>query len=143
MAHMTSQPTNSLASTAGPPPPPVAEPSSPAGRAGAPERRQVGIGRAIGYAVAVLPLAMAGLVELLSPGFLTPLADGRLSIMGYPVGLIVVALVVLLAVIGVLAVRSIRQPLVVALVLVFTTLVGITVIVFAPAFILIAINLRT
>ena len=65
---MTSQPTSSFASTPGPPPPPVHEPSTPAGWVSAPERRG-GIGRAIGYAVAVFPLALAGLLQLVAPGF--------------------------------------------------------------------------
>ena len=139
---MTSQPTSSFASTAGPPPPPEAEPTPRAGSASAPERPR-GAGRAIGYAFAVVPLALAGLLELLMPGFLAPLADRRISLMGMPAGFYAVALLVLLTGIGILAARSIRQPVVVALVLVFTTLLAITVVVFAPAFILIAINLKS
>ena len=108
----------------------------------APERRG-GIGRAIGYAVAVFPLALAGLLELVAPGFLSPLADDRIRLMGMPAGFLAIALLVLLAVIGIVAVRSIRQPVVVAIVLVFTTLLALTVLTFAPAFILIAINLKT
>ena len=109
----------------------------------APERRGRGVGRAIGYATALLPLALVGLLGLIAPGFLAPLGDNRVSLMGLPAGYLAIALLMLLTGIGVLAVRSIRQPVVVALVLVFTTLLSLTVLTFAPAFVLIGINLKS
>ena len=139
---MTSQPTSSFASLSGPPLPPAQEPAAPVGTGSAPEG-QGGAAPAIGYAFPAVPLVLAGFLELAMPGFLAPLADRRVSLMGMPAGFFAIAVLTLLTASGILAARSIRQPVVLALVLVFTTLLAITVVVFAPAFVLILINLKS
>ena len=53
------------------------------------------------------------------------------------------ALLAILTVIGILTIRFVRQPVLVGIVLVLTTALSLTVLAFAPSFILIAINLNT
>ena len=66
-----------------------------------------------------------------------------MSLVGAPAGLWFVGLVLLLAAIGVATVRAVRHPAIVAIVLVLTTSLGLSLVLVAPAFILILINLKT
>jgi hypothetical protein len=102
-----------------------------------------GFGHRAGYAVAAIPIAFALLLELLSHDFLAPLGDGRISLLGLPLGAYLAAVVLLLAVLGALAVRYVRSPLIVGAVLIFTTSIGLMLVIMGPAVVLIAINLNT
>jgi hypothetical protein len=118
--------------------PPVAEPRT------APDRGRGGdLGQILGYAVAVVPVALLGILAAVAPAFLAPLADGRVFFLGPSLGLWFTALVVALTAIGVLTVRFVRHPAIVVVVLFLTTSMGVFIITFAPATVNILVNLKT
>ena len=119
------------------PPPPPAFP-----RAGTTPPGEV-FGHRAGYAVAAIPIAFALLLEVLSHEFLAPLGDDRVSLLGQPAGSYFVGAVLVLAFLGALAVRYVRSPVVVGAVLIFTTSIGLTLVIMGPAVVLIMINLNT
>ena len=96
-----------------------------------------------GYIIAALPLTMLALLAVIAPGFASPLADGRVSLLGMPAGAYLIAMVVLLAIIAIQTVRFVRQPWIVAPVLLLATWLGLSLIAFGPALVLIMINLKT
>ena len=100
-------------------------------------------GHRAGYAVAAIPIAFALLLEVLSHEFLAPLGDDRVSLLGLPAGAFFVAAVLLLALLGGLAVRYVRSPVIVGAVLIFTTSIGLMLVIMGPAVVLIMINLHT
>ena len=102
------------------PPPPPAFPS-----AGTPPPAEV-FGHRAGYAIAAIPLG-----------------DHRVSLLGIAAGNFFVAAVLLLALLGAFAVRYVRSPVIVGAVLIFTTSIGLTLVIMGPAVILIMINLHT
>ena len=133
--------TPALAATPQPPqpPPPPALPARSRGN-GAPAEE---FGHRAGYAVAAIPIAFALLLEVLSHEFLAPLGDNRVSLLGIPAGGFFVAAVLLLALVGALAVRYVRSPVIVGAVLIFTTSIGLMLVIMGPAVVLIMINLKT
>ena len=100
-------------------------------------------GHRAGYAVAAIPIAFALLLEVLSHEFLAPLGDDRVSLLGFPAGAFFVATVLFLAILGALAVRYVRSPVIVGAVLIFTTSIGLMLVIMGPAVVLIMINLHT
>jgi hypothetical protein len=127
------------------PPPPPARPSPPTGWAGstAPDDGTADFSRRIGYAIAAIPLAFALLLELLSHDFLAPLGDPAISLLGLPLGAYLGATVLVLAILGALAVRYVRSPVIVGMVLILTTSIGLMLVIMGPAVVLIMINLNT
>ena len=127
------------------PPPPPAGPSRSPGWDGsaAPGDNPGEFGHRAGYAVAAIPIAFALLLEVLSHEFLAPLGDHRVSLLGIPAGGFFVAAVLLLALLGGLAVRYVRSPVIVGAVLIFTTSIGLMLVIMGPAVVLIMINLHT
>lgn len=119
------------------PPPPPAFPS-----AGTPSPAEV-FGHRAGYAISAIPIAFALLLEVLSHEFLAPLGDHRVSLLGIAAGNFFVAAVLLLALLGAFAVRYVRSPVIVGAVLIFTTSIGLTLVIMGPAVVLIMINLKT
>ena len=89
------------------------------------------------------PLVLLVLLALLAAGFVDPLFDDRVSLVGAPAGFWFVGLVLLLAAIGIATVRVVRHPAIVAIVLVLTTSLALSLLLVAPALILIMINLKT
>ena len=134
---------------AGPPSPPPSpapsgQPGSQAWHVTEPERQRDTSSRHVaGYAIAVTPIVLLVIMALLAPGFMAPLTDDRVSLMGRPAGDLRLGILVLLAVIGIATVRFVRHPVLVGLVLFLTTSIGLTVLILAPSAILILINLKT
>ncbi len=137
--------TVSLAASSGPPAPPPA-PESPTTSSWGPAptpREGAHPARIVGYAIAVSPLIFALVLTLIAPGFLRPLFDDRVSLIGLPAGTFLIAAVLLLVTLGILAVRFVREIVLVALVLFVTTSIGMMLVLFGPASVLIMINLKT
>ena len=132
--------TPALAATPQPPPHSAARPSCPFAGNGAPADA---FGHRAGYAVAAIPIAFALLLEVLSHEFLAPLGDDRVSLLGLPAGTFFVSAVLLLTLMGALAVRYVRSPVIVGAVLIFTTSIGLMLVIMGPAVVLIMINLHT
>ena len=137
--------TDAFASSSGPPPPPPApEPPTASSWGPAPTRsRGADPARIVRYAIAVSPLVFALALTLVVPGFLSPLADNRISLLGLPGGAFLLAPVLLLVTLGILAVRFVRQIVLVALVLLVTTPIAMMLVLIGPAIVLIMINLKT
>lgn len=130
----------------GPPPPPVngRSPDPPVAWTTPADGRGSGATfRRLMVVASLVPIAFALLLAIIAPAFLEPLFDTRAAILGLPpiVGFIVV-LVGLLAV-DVLAIRFLHNPVAVGLVVAVTTTVGLFLVILAPAFVLIAVNLTT
>jgi hypothetical protein len=133
-----------LAAPSQPPPPPAGPSRSPGwGSSAAPGHAPAEFGHRAGYAVAAIPIAFALLLEVLSHEFLAPLGDNRVSLLGVPAGTFIVSAVLLLTLMGALAVRYVRSPVIVGAVLIFTTSIGLMLVIMGPAVVLIMINLHT
>jgi len=90
----------------------------------------------------LLPVGLVLLLAVIAPGFLTPLLDDALPVLGLaPIVAFLGALAGLFA-INLLAARAIRNPFVLGLVVAMTTTAGVFVVILAPAVILILVNLR-
>ena len=59
----------------------------------------------VGYVVALAPILLAIVLEMLAPSFFAPFFDDRISVAGMPAGLALLALIGGLTAIGVLVVR--------------------------------------
>jgi hypothetical protein len=93
--------------------------------------------------IALIPIALAAIIEILARGFLEPLLDDRVTFLGLPlIAPFLIALGVLTAV-SALAARMTRNPIALGVVLFATTSLGVGIVVLAPALVLIAINLQT
>ena len=90
----------------------------------------------------LLPVGLVLLLAVIAPGFLTPLLDDALPVLGLaPIVAFLGALAGLFA-INLLAARAIRNPFVLGLVVAMTTTAGVFVVILAPAVILILVKLR-
>lgn len=93
--------------------------------------------------IALLPLWCAIVLWLRMPGFFDPLVDGRLSVVGVPIGSIVTFVAGLLVAFSVLAMLRSRSTLVHLTAFALLTGPSLFLIVMAPSILLIAINLST
>jgi hypothetical protein len=123
-----------------PPPPPPAPPAwTPASTTPARDPTLL----AFGYAVALLPAGAAALLFALAPGFFQPLFDDRVSVIGLPGGLLLLALVGVLTALGVIVVRLSGSALAIVLVFLCFAAPGLLIVIMGPAIVLIAISLRS
>lgn len=140
MRAMVDQPIHTDATPEPPPAPPDGQPGTSwyAPPAGEGHRSRW---RLLAYAIALLPIAALIVLAVVAPNFLSPLVDDRISLVGIPAGILVLVAIALLSLVGVLAVNLVRSPAIVFVVLLLTTWVAMVLILLAPAFVLIAINL--
>jgi hypothetical protein len=92
--------------------------------------------------IAGLPALLAVLLLVLFPGFMYPLFDDRIAVLGMPLGLVLLAFVFALSGVGILVVAVARSWLVLALVVIGLVAPALFLLILAPAVVLITINLR-
>ncbi len=63
--------------------------------------------RMSGYVVAFLPIALAGLLFVIAPGFLAPMMDADVAFLGIPVGMILIGIGAVMMFIGFMVIRRI------------------------------------
>ena len=90
----------------------------------------------------LLPIGLVLLLAVIAPGFLGPLLDDAMPILGMPPIVVFLGALAALFAINVLAARAIHNPFVVGLVVAMTTTAGVFMVILAPAVILILVNLR-
>jgi len=90
----------------------------------------------------LLPIGLVLLLAVIAPGFLAPLLDDAMPILGLqPIVAFLGALAGLFA-INLVAARAIRNPFVLGLVVSMTTTAGVFIVIISPAIILIMVNLQ-
>jgi hypothetical protein len=99
--------------------------------------------RRTGYALALLPLWVGILLRVAAPGFLDPLFLNPPAVLGLPAGMVAIFGAGLLMALGVVAMRSTRSVALRTAAFALLTLPALALVVFAPALILIASNLKS
>ena len=96
-----------------------------------------------GYAVALVPLWSFAFLRLVAPGFMEPLFLNPPAILGLPAGMVCTFVAGLLMALSVLAMRWARSPAGRTAAFLLLTIPSLIIVVFAPAVILIVLNLKT
>jgi hypothetical protein len=100
------------------------------------------VARRAGYVVAALPALLTALLLLLTPSFMQPLFDDRITLVGLPLGVALLGAVSAAAALGLLVVHVGRSPIALIAVVILLVLPSVVLLVFAPAIVFIAINLQ-
>ena len=95
----------------------------------------------IGYAIALIPIGLATLLWLMASAFYQPLFDERITVLAVSPAVAFLVALAVLAAIGALVVRHVRQAALVGLARFVTTSAGLFLVVLAPAILLILIDL--
>jgi hypothetical protein len=102
--------------------------------------RRIGSAEAPKILLGLLPVWLLLFFQLAAPGFLEPAFRDPPGIMGAPAGLFVLAVVAVLTVVGVVALRRVSSTQAVTLVLLGLTAPAVLALVLTPAFVLILAN---
>ena len=90
----------------------------------------------------LLPIGLVLLLAVIAPGFLGPLLDDAMPVLGMPPIVVFLGALAALFAINVLAARAFRNPFVLGRVVAMTTTAGVFIVILAPAVILILVNLQ-
>ena len=111
----------------------------PSGRLAGGERRGMGQGPKV--LLGLLPLWLLVFFLLAAPGFMEPAFEKAPTVLGAPLGLVLLAIAMALTAIGVAALRRVSSPAAASAVVLCFTVPAILLIVLTPATVLVVLNL--